>query len=419
MRKIKSILIFMKNIVKGISFFFVRNSKKIALSMLIIAVISLVGMFIAISLVNKEQKNYGVNVYKELKAALNSIETDKGSSEKAKLIIRGVEKKHPELFEIVVTNNAGDILFSSGVNNSEKVSFFKDMKKFKVYSDLGGFNYVFDETNKMKYLVYGEQGKKNLAMLQRYINNNQYFTWSNFLLSSPNNAGQSFAGDRRSWVEDDGNLACGEGDRNIKFLPIPNTDIIIVKPKSDKYYLYACEYSGFRFGDIATGFFSGLYDYGLGSVVEDIVHHGFLYGFSEQEAQFIDKMPILKYQIIREVFLILLILSTVIFWLFLTLWIFSDARKKKLQPLPWTALVLITNIIGLIVYLTVRPKYIKCISCGKEIPKTFASCPYCGSLEKEKCRGCGKVLESEFTHCPSCGRSKSEDENQVGSIQKS
>lgn len=401
---VKKLLTGLTKFFKRAGMFFLRNSRKIAVGALIIAVIALIGMIVSISLINKEQEGYEENIYKELKKVLNSVESEKGSVEEAKKLVEDMQKKHPELFQTVITNNAGDILFSYGSLSTEQDSLLAEMKKFIVYSDMGGFSYVLDQNLNMKYIVYGELGQKNLRLMQKQYESNQGFEWNNFLLSAPGGVGKYFTGGNKIWIEDSGELGYdskGTTFNGLPFNPVPYTQMITVKPKSDNYYLYTFKWEGMRFGQ------------GAWQLYEDMRWNGLVYSFSNLFSGLLGEdmgigtpIPaIVKYQLFREFFLILTIISILVFWLFIALWVFLDCRKKKLQPLPWAALVLITNIIGLIVYLTVRPRYIKCKGCGKEIPSNYASCPHCGNSEKKKCKECGSELETEFEYCPACGKS--------------
>ena len=74
----------------------------------------------------------------------------------------------------------------------------------------------------------------------------------------------------------------------------------------------------------------------------------------------------------------------------LMIWVYKDAEKRGSSGVLWLLIVLITGIIGLIIWLVVRPKDIaatgtgmptsdrKCPNCGRNIPMDAKVCPYCG-----------------------------------------
>ncbi len=93
----------------------------------------------------------------------------------------------------------------------------------------------------------------------------------------------------------------------------------------------------------------------------------------------------------------------ILFWLLLPVWVFMDARKREFRAPLWAILALAANVVGLIVYLVVRPEYPKCINCGEQLNNRFIVCPYCGTKNKELCPSCGQVIEEDWVACPYCG----------------
>lgn len=67
-----------------------------------------------------------------------------------------------------------------------------------------------------------------------------------------------------------------------------------------------------------------------------------------------------------------------IFWILLPIWIFVDAREKYLKAAFWTIVAFALNILGLGLYLMLRPRFIKCRLCGKKLNTDWIVCPYCG-----------------------------------------
>ena len=104
------------------------------------------------------------------------------------------------------------------------------------------------------------------------------------------------------------------------------------------------------------------------------------------------------------------------YWLLLPVWVFLDARRKKIQPLPWALLVLVTNIVGLIVYWIVQNQTSKapaiagsvCPACGKPVQEEHPYCPWCATPLHKNCAACGKPLERGWVACPWCGKSSGE-----------
>ncbi|AZR71943.1 hypothetical protein BBF96_00085 [Anoxybacter fermentans] len=99
--------------------------------------------------------------------------------------------------------------------------------------------------------------------------------------------------------------------------------------------------------------------------------------------------------------------SLVIYWLALAFWVYQDARKRKYHPLLWGALTLVTNLVGLVMYLLIRPELQICPQCFIELAEDYNVCPYCGYCLKELCKQCGQGLKEEWEYCPHCGEKKS------------
>lgn len=85
-----------------------------------------------------------------------------------------------------------------------------------------------------------------------------------------------------------------------------------------------------------------------------------------------------------------------IVWLFICVWVYRDAEKRGKNGALWLIICLLFGIIGLIIWVIVRPPetsfYEKkrdtrrsCPDCGREIPFDANICPYCGKkFEKKK-----------------------------------
>ena len=74
-----------------------------------------------------------------------------------------------------------------------------------------------------------------------------------------------------------------------------------------------------------------------------------------------------------------------IIWIILAIWVYKDANKRGSSGVLWLLIVLITGIIGLIIWLVVRPPIggekkepeRRCPNCGRAIPNDAKACPYC------------------------------------------
>ena len=85
-----------------------------------------------------------------------------------------------------------------------------------------------------------------------------------------------------------------------------------------------------------------------------------------------------------------------ILWIVLAIWVYKDAERRGSSGALWLVIVIITGILGLIIWLVVRPpiggkqqmapppvqqqQYSdrRCPSCGRAIPNDARVCPYCG-----------------------------------------
>ena len=81
-----------------------------------------------------------------------------------------------------------------------------------------------------------------------------------------------------------------------------------------------------------------------------------------------------------------------IIWIVLAIWVYKDAEKRDSSGALWLIIVLITGLLGLIIWLIVRPPIggkktesgsaaasdRRCQSCGRTIPDDARVCPYCG-----------------------------------------
>jgi hypothetical protein len=112
------------------------------------------------------------------------------------------------------------------------------------------------------------------------------------------------------------------------------------------------------------------------------------------------------------------------------IWTFRDIRSRSRDPLAHilaTLLVAILPIIGLMVYLMLRPQetladaYERsleqeallqaieepeiCPGCGQRVKGNYLYCPSCHTRLKAACPACGQPLHLRWSLCPYCGTS--------------
>jgi len=114
----------------------------------------------------------------------------------------------------------------------------------------------------------------------------------------------------------------------------------------------------------------------------------------------------------------------------LTIWTFRDVRARSrdvLAQILATILVLILPLVGLVVYLMLRPRetladaYERsleqeallqaieepeiCPGCGQRVKGDYLYCPACHTRLKSACPSCSQPLHLRWSLCPYCGTS--------------
>jgi hypothetical protein len=94
------------------------------------------------------------------------------------------------------------------------------------------------------------------------------------------------------------------------------------------------------------------------------------------------------------------------------IWVHGDSKGRGMDnPGLWVVLVLFTGIIGLIIYIAIRPSGSKmtCPNCGKRRFLQLPECPFCDYTRYPKrveppgrCPHCGYSVMAQATFCPSC-----------------
>jgi hypothetical protein len=70
------------------------------------------------------------------------------------------------------------------------------------------------------------------------------------------------------------------------------------------------------------------------------------------------------------------------YWL-LASYVYADAKRRGMPPIPWTALAfLIPNCVGFVLYFLLRkPILHPCPGCGRGVAPDAAFCPQCGQTQ--------------------------------------
>ena len=80
-----------------------------------------------------------------------------------------------------------------------------------------------------------------------------------------------------------------------------------------------------------------------------------------------------------------------IIFIVIAIWVYRDAEKRGSNGVLWLIIVIITGIIGIIIWLVVRPPIggkkpeseRRCPNCGRPIPMDARVCPYCSKKFEE------------------------------------
>lgn len=119
------------------------------------------------------------------------------------------------------------------------------------------------------------------------------------------------------------------------------------------------------------------------------------------------------------------------FWIAMGIWTFNDIRSRSRD---WLAivlaclLVLIFPVVGLVLYLMIRPKNtlaevydraleeeallreieetLACITCGIPVQETWVYCPNCHHQLQHSCTNCKNLVRNEWEICVYCGTSQ-------------
>ena len=122
----------------------------------------------------------------------------------------------------------------------------------------------------------------------------------------------------------------------------------------------------------------------------------------------------------------LLVLLTVILWVALVYWTYTDARRRGAVAILWGIVAVVFPFIGTLIYLIVRPpeyaldarerelelavlerelrsRVLLCPNCRAMVEKDYLICPECDWELKKPCINCEKPLDMKWETCPYCG----------------
>jgi len=91
------------------------------------------------------------------------------------------------------------------------------------------------------------------------------------------------------------------------------------------------------------------------------------------------------------------------YWMLTALWVYKDSSEKKLNSALWGLLILLTNLVGLIVYAIYKQNNQSCYKCGSLQNKLSTFCSFCGTRINESCEKCGTILAKSTNYCIHCG----------------
>lgn len=121
---------------------------------------------------------------------------------------------------------------------------------------------------------------------------------------------------------------------------------------------------------------------------------------------------------------------TIALWFSTIIWTYYDIRARSQDlyvHIFATALVIVFNVFGLVLYLILRPRETlaesyersleeetllqeieerqSCPNCRQRVQPDFMYCPYCQAELKQRCPRCDRLLLLRWDLCPYCGNS--------------
>jgi hypothetical protein len=96
-------------------------------------------------------------------------------------------------------------------------------------------------------------------------------------------------------------------------------------------------------------------------------------------------------------------LSALFYWLLLPWWVYLDARGRTTRAVPLALFVGLTNFLGWLTYLVIRPDGEQCCPvCALPMLSEYRLCPRCGYTESTRCPQCRRPARPDWRFCPYC-----------------
>ena len=103
------------------------------------------------------------------------------------------------------------------------------------------------------------------------------------------------------------------------------------------------------------------------------------------------------------------LLAFLLYWCMLPWWVYLDARLRTEKAAPLALFVFLTNFLGWLTYLVIRPESDRlCPACISLLEPGFRCCPHCGWSSASRCRQCGRAQQSDWRFCPYCEAARPE-----------
>lgn len=113
--------------------------------------------------------------------------------------------------------------------------------------------------------------------------------------------------------------------------------------------------------------------------------------------------PIPHSELYIKISLSILLLLFMIYWIIVTLMIYQNAMKLKLNAYLWGLITLLTNVLGVLIYLFYIRNRITCNKCHTSNTKDSIYCISCGNKINISCKKCHTVISKKDKYCKSCG----------------
>jgi len=91
------------------------------------------------------------------------------------------------------------------------------------------------------------------------------------------------------------------------------------------------------------------------------------------------------------IFIILIVIISFIVQVAIGVWVYRDAKKRRMEAAIWLLIVLITGLIGLIIYFIIRD------------PKPLEPSPRTDYVQPPKYSLEGTIMEKDIKFCSNCG----------------